>query len=907
MDAWISGLRRDQSPSRADDAQARVGRQARAVEGQPAGRLERGRRLALHRRARRALQPAARPGLLVDRLHPLHDAGHRPRRPLGGRRQDRVRHPRDESRALLPAPAGGRGDLRRPRGRGRARAPGAAVLGRQGLGRAAAHRREGVRARAHALPGHARRHGPQLPGGPRLPRPPRRRARRAAHRRAPCRTRSTPAASQEEPGVGAVAQPPADHRRCSTRSPSTASTPRSAAPGATRSARAPRSASCPSATSFGQWDPRASGRSCGASTTAASGRGEHVRVFPLSNWTELDIWRYIAAEELELPSIYFAHERERLRARRDAARRHPVRPAPAGEEPLHRRRCATAPSATSTCTGAVARARATLARRRRRDRRHARSPSAARRARTTGVARPRWRTASARATSDGPATAPHASRPPELLRVATAGSVDDGKSHADRAAAARHQVDLRRPARGACSGPASSAATADLDLALLTDGLRAEREQGITIDVAYRYFATPQRSFILADTPGHVQLHAQHGHRRVDRRPRARADRRAQGRARAVAPARVHRVAAPRPAHRRRRQQDGPRRLRRGRASREIADEFRAFAAQAGRRRRRRDPDLRAAAATTSSSARDAMPTGTTGRRCCAPRGGRRRRRPRRHARPPAGPVRRPPARRRAPRLPRLRREVAGGTLSAGEDVVVLPGGARSRVARHRHVRRPARRGGPADVGDGAPRRRPRRLPRRDDRPPARPPPAVVRELVADVCWFATRRCAGGRVRRSSTRPARRARWSPTSCTRRRRHAATATPSARPAGAQRHRPAAPAHHRRRSRSTPTRRTAPPARSSSSTSDRTRPSPPGWSWRRPASPADGPRSPNVRAPHRRSRASTAGRALGRRGATVWLTGLPSSGKSTVAVGAGGAARRAAGAPPTSSTATRCATA
>ena len=54
---------------------------------------------------------------------------------------------------------------------------------------------------------------------------------------------------------------------------------------------------------------RASAPSSGASTTAASAAGEHVRVFPLSNWTELDIWRYIAAEELELPSIYFAHGR----------------------------------------------------------------------------------------------------------------------------------------------------------------------------------------------------------------------------------------------------------------------------------------------------------------------------------------------------------------------------------------------------------------------------------------------------------------------------------------------------------------------------------------------------------------------------------------------------------------------
>ena len=83
-----------------------------------------------------------------------------------------------------------------------------------------------------------------------------------------------------------------------------------------------------------------------------------------------------------------------------------------------------------------------------------------------------------------------------------------------------------------------------IDLALLTDGLRAEREQGITIDVAYRYFATPRRKFIIADTPGHVQLHAQHGHGRVDRGPRDDPGRRAQRRRRADAPPRVHRVAA---------------------------------------------------------------------------------------------------------------------------------------------------------------------------------------------------------------------------------------------------------------------------------------------------------------------------------------------------------------------------
>ena len=92
----------------------------------------------------------------------------------------------------------------------------------------------------------------------------------------------------------------------------------------------------------------------------------------------------------------------------------------------------------------------------------------------------------------------------DLLRFATAGSVDDGKStligrllydskaiFADQLAAVRE----------------TSARRGDeyVDLALLTDGLRAEREQGITIDVAYRYFATPKRKFIIADTPGHIQ------------------------------------------------------------------------------------------------------------------------------------------------------------------------------------------------------------------------------------------------------------------------------------------------------------------------------------------------------------------------------------------------------------------
>ena len=93
---------------------------------------------------------------------------------------------------------------------------------------------------------------------------------------------------------------------------------------------------------------------------------------------------------------------------------------------------------------------------------------------------------------------------PDLLRLATAGSVDDGKSTLigrllyDSKAILEDQL--------ASVERASSQRGYDYtNLALLTDGLRAEREQGITIDVAYRYFATARRKFIIADTPGHVQ------------------------------------------------------------------------------------------------------------------------------------------------------------------------------------------------------------------------------------------------------------------------------------------------------------------------------------------------------------------------------------------------------------------
>ena len=92
----------------------------------------------------------------------------------------------------------------------------------------------------------------------------------------------------------------------------------------------------------------------------------------------------------------------------------------------------------------------------------------------------------------------------ELLRFTTAGSVDDGKStligrllHDSKSVYEDQLASVKKSRINRSTGP--------IDFSLLTDGLRAEREQGITIDVAYRYFTTARRKFIIADTPGHEQ------------------------------------------------------------------------------------------------------------------------------------------------------------------------------------------------------------------------------------------------------------------------------------------------------------------------------------------------------------------------------------------------------------------
>ena len=212
------------------------------------------------------------------------------------------------------------------------------------------------------VPGHARRHRPQLPRGDRVPRPPRGRARRAADRRLGAGLdRHRPRRRGDRPAR--LAQPPADRRRCSTRSPSTASTPPSAARAATRSGPAPRSASSPSATTSASGTPRPSAPSCGTSTTGASARASTCASSRSRNWTELDVWQYIARGGPRGAVDLLRPRARGLRARRDALRasrrtsssstaRSPsarrVRYRTVGDMTLHRRRRARPPPRSRT-------------------------------------------------------------------------------------------------------------------------------------------------------------------------------------------------------------------------------------------------------------------------------------------------------------------------------------------------------------------------------------------------------------------------------------------------------------------------------------------------------------------------------------------------------------------------------
>ena len=299
----------------------------------------------------------------------------------------------------------------------------------------------------------------------------------------------------EETGPRASPQPACRPPRCSTPSRSTSSTPPSAVPGATRRRPEPRSGCSASATTSDSGTRRTSGPSCGAFTTAGIRKGEHIRAFPISNWTELDVWQYIAAREPRGPVDLLRPRARCLRARRHAAGRR-ARPSPllAGRGGRAKQVVRYRTVGDMSCTGAVSLHRLDPRRdHRSRSRPHA-SPSEARHGPTTSSPKPPWKTARRRATSRV-----------ELLRFCHGGLGRRRQVDADRAAAVRLKVDLRGPDRGRGAHEPAAAGLDYVNLALLTDGLRAEREQGITIDVAYRYFARRSASSSSPTRPGHIQ------------------------------------------------------------------------------------------------------------------------------------------------------------------------------------------------------------------------------------------------------------------------------------------------------------------------------------------------------------------------------------------------------------------
>ena len=243
---------------------------------------------------------------------------------------------------------------------------------------------------------------------------------------------------------------------------------------------------------FGQWDPKNQRPELWNLYNARHNKGEHIRVFPLSNWTELDVWHYIREEGIDVPPIYFAHRRqvfqrdgmfmavtEHLAPGRGRAGLRGHGPLPdGGRRRLHRLR---------RVHGRDDRPRGGRGGRHPPDR----------------AGRNEGRRPHLGGRHGGP-QARGVLLVTELLRLATAGSVDDGKSTLigrllyDAKGIFEDQLEAIRRTSEQRGNP-------ETDLALLTDGLRAEREQGITIDVAYRYFATPKRKFIIADTPGHTE------------------------------------------------------------------------------------------------------------------------------------------------------------------------------------------------------------------------------------------------------------------------------------------------------------------------------------------------------------------------------------------------------------------
>ena len=265
-------------------------------------------------------------------------------------------------------------------------------------------------------------------------------------------------------------------------------------------------------------------------------KGQHMRVFPISNWTEMDVWQYIQQEGLGGPG-------DLLRALFHVFKRNGMWLStglhlnPRDDEPIQKMvRYRTV--GDMTCTGAVESSARTLdeivietAAGRITERGATRADDA--------FAKHRWKTGSARVTSRNGISKRCAPGSDGLFALLHRWLGRRRQEHPHWPPAVRLEGHLEDQL-AAIEQTSKRRGNATVDLALLTDGLRAEREQGITIDVAYRYFATPRRKFIIADTPGHIQYTRNMVTGASTARPQSSSSTPAVAH-RAVAPSRLHR------------------------------------------------------------------------------------------------------------------------------------------------------------------------------------------------------------------------------------------------------------------------------------------------------------------------------------------------------------------------------
>ncbi len=263
-----------------------------------------------------------------------------------------------------------------------------------------------------------------------------------------------------------------------------------------------------------RWDPKNQRPELWNLYNTRKNKGESIRVFPLSNWTELDIWQYIHRENIDIVPLYFAASRpvvwrdgQMIMVDDDRMRLNP------GETPEMRQ----VRFRTLGCyplTGAIELQRHNAARHRRGNaRRHLlRTPGPRHRQGRLGVDGEEeaggifLMTKFIEFTGGDVEAYLAAQEQKDLLRFITCGSVDDGKSTLIGRLLYEAKM-LFEDQLTALEADSKKMGTqgGNLDFALLVDGLAAEREQGITIDVAYRAFTTDKRKFIVADTPGHEQ------------------------------------------------------------------------------------------------------------------------------------------------------------------------------------------------------------------------------------------------------------------------------------------------------------------------------------------------------------------------------------------------------------------